>query len=319
MIFTLSTIRVGSLVQDHCDTTLWDLGADTLGVHDITGRCAEGHIYWRTPYGAIRISLEPKLQHKHGINATFEACFLASAYHTAVKLSLDDPSTGRLQPLIVLSPGSPQMSREFCFQSSSGPIVLYVESELVRESVTLGLVQVDYDIRHLPGAGERGDKDCRPCTDKEILEAVCSSDLVFSGTIDHVTHYPEFDETNLHLKVTKMIRQRNNIVKDSQHTHRLTSSRPSYPRLKIHTEYGVQEWPPNKVSALPSPTETSQSESSSLIAPYRCGIRKGEGEFIFIGRIRFKRAFLHCAPRVEEFVKLWKRSKVKGYNICSLD
>ncbi|KAK2156288.1 hypothetical protein LSH36_217g05099 [Paralvinella palmiformis] len=318
MIFTLCTVRVGSLVQDHCDTTLWDSGDDSVGVHDVSGRCAEGHIQWRTPFGALRISLQPKIQRKSELNATFEACILSSAYHTTVKFSLDDPETG-LQPLAVLSSGLPRMSGELCFRSSGGPVVLYVESELLRESVALSLVQVDYDIRHLPGPGQRQDKDCRPCTDKEVLEAVCSSDVVFSGTIDHVMHHPELDETMLHLKVTKMIRQRTNLATDTHHRRTSSGFRSSYPRLRFLTEYGVKDWPPNE-AASPSFSDPDIGQSDSLmIAPHRCGIKKGFGEFLFTGRIRFKKTFLHCAPRVEEFVKLWKRAKVKGHNLCTLD
>lgn len=71
--------------------------------------------------------------------------------------------------------------------------------------------------------------------------------------------------------------------------------------------------------------ETSDTAGSStkhlgtVMAPHKCGIRKGAGSFLFIGRIRLGKAILQCAPRVEEFNNVWKKAVQRGNNPCILD
>ena len=131
-----------------------DTGIGEMGVRDVTGSCAEGHIDWRNPYGAIRVSLKPSPLPSNYKNVSFEACFLASAHYTTVKFSLDNPSIG-LKPLIVLTPDSAQMTSELCFRSEGDPVVLFVESELDSQSAAMGLVQIEYDIKRLPRPDQR--------------------------------------------------------------------------------------------------------------------------------------------------------------------
>ncbi len=62
------------------------------------------------------------------------------------------------------------------------------------------------------------------------------------------------------------------------------------------------------------------SETNGIVHfPAKCGIRQGEGDFLFVGRIRLQRALLKCAPRIEDFEDVWRQAVRTGSNICVLD
>ena len=68
------------------------------------------------------------------------------------------------------------------------------------------------------------------------------------------------------------------------------------------------------------PHKQSQAENQgSIYMPKKCGVKKGSGQFLFVGRQRLGRALLHCAPRLEHFVRLWSKAVSQGVNPCVLN
>ncbi|KAG9337270.1 hypothetical protein JZ751_029556 [Albula glossodonta] len=55
--------------------------------------------------------------------------------------------------------------------------------------------------------------------------------------------------------------------------------------------------------------------------PLRCGVRgaPGGGEFLFTGTVRFGEAWLGCAPRYKDFLKLYREAVEQGTNPCHID
>lgn len=53
--------------------------------------------------------------------------------------------------------------------------------------------------------------------------------------------------------------------------------------------------------------------------PLRCGARPGEGDFLFTGAVRFGEAWLGCAPRYADFLKLYQDAAARGANPCHID
>ncbi len=52
--------------------------------------------------------------------------------------------------------------------------------------------------------------------------------------------------------------------------------------------------------------------------PLRCGVRPGAGSFLFTGRVHFGEAWLGCAPRYKDFLKVYEQAKQSLMIPCTL-
>lgn len=59
--------------------------------------------------------------------------------------------------------------------------------------------------------------------------------------------------------------------------------------------------------------------TGQLYFPGQCKIQHGKGKFVFMGKIKFDKAELRCAPTYDEFVDLQRTSKLKGTTLCTWD
>lgn len=120
--------------------------------------------------------------------------------------------------------------------------------------------------------------------------------FVFSvahGRIDTVLHDLEAQESEVRIEATRVIRQTQTIFQmDKKHTS--------------------DEQNTNGV------TKQGQTYKGAVYFPLKCGIRKGEGQFLFIGRVRLGRGLLQCAPRLEDFHEMYKIAEREGRNFCSV-
>lgn len=55
----------------------------------------------------------------------------------------------------------------------------------------------------------------------------------------------------------------------------------------------------------------------TLLAPRKCGIRYGEGDFLFTGRVRLGHPTLHCAPFLDDWREILRRAEEEGDLECS--
>lgn len=67
------------------------------------------------------------------------------------------------------------------------------------------------------------------------------------------------------------------------------------------------------------PHRQSPDSQGSIYMPKKCGVKKGSGQFLFVGRQRLGRALLQCAPRLDDFVRLWSNAVSQGLNPCVLN
>ena len=103
---------------------------------------------WRSPYGAVRLTLGGSGRHPNGV----EVCFLGRSNFTTAKISLehqhhtDEESHSPLEPLVTLSPDNPQTVNEICVRQSSDMLNLYLEVDHDMDSYTIGAVQLQYSV-----------------------------------------------------------------------------------------------------------------------------------------------------------------------------
>lgn len=100
------------------------------------------------------------------------------------------------------------------------------------------------------------------------------------GAIRNVTHDLERQESAIHLRVSRVYRQKS--------------------RVFLPTAGEGGGW---------------RGRISTLL---ECGVRPGPGEFLFTGHMHFGEARLGCAPRFEDFRRVYGDAESRGLNPCEM-
>uniref|UniRef100_A0A2K5ERW6 Meteorin, glial cell differentiation regulator n=1 Tax=Aotus nancymaae TaxID=37293 RepID=A0A2K5ERW6_AOTNA len=120
---------------------------------------------------------------------------------------------------------------------------------------------------------------CRPCSDAELLLAVCTSDFVIHGTIHGVTHDAELQESIITVVATRVLRQ-------------------TLPLFRVGG--------------------SGDQRLTSIRTPLHCGVHPGPGTFLFMGWSRFGEAWLGCAPRFQEFCHAYEAAQTAHRHPCEV-
>ncbi|XP_004593038.3 meteorin-like protein [Ochotona princeps] len=120
---------------------------------------------------------------------------------------------------------------------------------------------------------------CSPCSHTEVLLAVCTSDIVVRGSIENVTHEPERQESAIHLQVSRLYRQKSRVFQ---------------------------------------PVPEGGGWRGRVWTLLECGVRPGPGDFLFTGHVHFGEARLGCAPRFQDFQRMYQDAKERGLNPCEV-
>lgn len=120
---------------------------------------------------------------------------------------------------------------------------------------------------------------CQPCSDAEMLLSVCTSDFVARGSIKKVNQ--EEEHSTVDVEISHLNRQ----------------------KIQVFVSGGVRvrRW------------------TGQIKMPPHCGVRSGDGEFLFMGTIRFGEAWMGCAPRYKDFLRLYQEAQQRGTNPCQVD
>lgn len=59
--------------------------------------------------------------------------------------------------------------------------------------------------------------------------------------------------------------------------------------------------------------------TGKLLMPHECGVKAGDGDFLFTGTVRFGQAWLACAPRYTDFLRTYRDAETRGTNPCHVD
>ncbi|XP_075071343.1 meteorin-like protein [Mixophyes fleayi] len=118
---------------------------------------------------------------------------------------------------------------------------------------------------------------CRPCDNKDLLMAICRSDFVVKGSIKRISHDRESKISWVDINAIRVYRQRNSIFQPD------------------------------------SSTGTWNGPIRTLL---QCGVKKGEGHFLFTGSEHFGDAWLGCAPRYKDFLEIYQKAKKLRINPC---
>ncbi|XP_006886178.1 PREDICTED: meteorin-like protein [Elephantulus edwardii] len=241
-------------------------------VEQVYLRCSEGTVEWMYPTGALIVNFRPNtfVPTKH-----LTVCIKPTSGSSGASLYLE--KTGALRLLVQDGAHSTRQVR--CFGLDQGG--LFVEAS-PQQDISRRTTGFQYELlRRRSGSDLLAlSAPCRPCSDIEVLLAVCTSDFVVRGSIQNVTHEPEQQESAIYLQVSRLYRQKSRVFQPDPE--------------------GGGHW---------------RGHIKTLL---ECGVRPGHGDFLFTGQMHFGEARLGCAPRFLDFQRMYRDAQEKGLNPCEI-
>ncbi|XP_051988802.1 meteorin-like protein [Xyrauchen texanus] len=244
----------------------------TRDVEQVYLRCSQGFLEWLYPTGAIIINLRPNTLSPAA--SLLSVCIKPSKESSGTRIYLD--RLGKLR--LLLREEDQAEGRVHCFSIQDG--ALFIEA-VPQKDISRKITAFQYElVNHRPGADPYSlSAPCQPCTDAEVLLAVCTSDFVARGTILGVTQ--EDDQTSVAVSLSQLYRQ----------------------KTQVFVSGGGQ----------------AKYWTGFMKMPRQCRVKSGEGVFLFTGTVRFGEAWLSCAPRYKDFLRVYQDAKQQGTNPCHLD
>lgn len=249
-------------------------------VEQVYLRCSQGSLEWLYPTGAIIVNLRPNTEPSSGHMAGLHVCIKPHTYSQGSHVYLE--RAGDLK--LLLAEGEQAQGTVHCFSLAEG--ALFVEA-VPQTDISRRITAFQYELVPSQGPGAHmypylhpGLVTCEPCSDEEVLMAVCTSDFAGSGIIQGVA-----SDTNDHLQVV------------------VTMSRLFRQKSGLFTWGGVR----------------GRSWSGHVNVPAKCGVHPGGDEYLLTGYVHFGEAWLGCAPRYKDFLKLYIRAQGAGTNPCQID
>ncbi|XP_077527114.1 meteorin-like protein isoform X1 [Haemaphysalis longicornis] len=164
--------------------------------------CDHGTVRWSYPRGALRIVVRRSSK----AEPEFQACFRVGARSSGALVYIETPQ-GDLVP----GPGA----RAKCVLSHEGAVVVYVVARPFEAASSVGTskkpqLTMTYTTGQPVASFERleGWEECRPCTETELRESYCFSDLVAEAMVRNTTLDPDHRSINWWLSVSQTHRGR---------------------------------------------------------------------------------------------------------------
>uniref|UniRef100_A0A8C5Q9U4 Meteorin-like protein n=1 Tax=Leptobrachium leishanense TaxID=445787 RepID=A0A8C5Q9U4_9ANUR len=275
-VFMVVVLGRGTAVQYSSDMCNWKGSGLTHESHkkdveQVYLRCSEGSVEWLYPTGALIINLRPNTL--TSANKHLTVCIKPTKDSKGANIYLE--KTGELKLLFQDGDGHPKVQ---CFGIGQGG--LFIEAT-PQQDISRKITGFQYELvsqRTLSDLHTVSDP-CRPCSDTEVLLAICISDFVVRGTIRAVTNEAELQESIVEVSVDKLYKQKNKI-------------------FSLNKESGGWE--------------------GHIRTPLECGVRAGSGDFLFTGSMHFGEPRLGCAPRYKDFQRIYQEARLKGLNPCEI-
>ncbi|XP_012710923.2 meteorin-like protein [Fundulus heteroclitus] len=249
-------------------------------VEQVYLRCSQGSLQWLYPTGAIIVNLRPNMEPSLGRMADVHVCIKPQTSSQGSHVYLEHEGDLRL----LLSDKDQAQGAVRCFRMKEG--VLFVEA-IPQTDISRKITAFQYELVPSQGPGahmypylHQGSVTCKPCSDQEVLMAVCTSDFAGSGVFRDVT-----PGTNKHPVVAVTL-------------HRL-----------FHQKSGLFAWGGARGRGW--------SGRVNVRAP--CVVHPGEHEYLLTGSVHFGEAWLGCAPLYKDFLKLYAEALNAGTNPCHIN
>ncbi|XP_028310789.1 meteorin-like protein [Gouania willdenowi] len=249
-------------------------------VEQVYLRCSKGSLEWLYPTGAIIVNMRPNIQPSSRRASGLHVCIKPLTYSQGSHVYLEHAGGLRL----LLADENHAQDAILCF--SLAERALYVEA-VPQNDISRRITAFQYELvsSQSPGALmypylHHDLVTCKPCSDEEILMAVCTSDFAGRGTFHRVASGSE-KSTRAVATLSRLFRQKG----------------------------GVFAWSGGR----------GRSWSGHVNVPTQCGVYMGGDEYLLTGSIHFGEAWLSCAPRYKDFLQLYIKARRTRTNPCQID
>ncbi|XP_033479310.1 meteorin-like protein [Epinephelus lanceolatus] len=249
-------------------------------VEQVYLRCSQGSLEWLYPTGAIIVNLRQNTEASSGHMASLHVCVKPYTYSQGSHVYLEHNGDLRL----LLAEKDQAQGSVYCFSLAEG--ALFVEA-VPQTDISRRITAFQYELVPSQGPGAHmypflhpGLVTCKPCSDEEVLMAVCTSDFAGSGIFRGVA-----SGTNDHSPVV------------------VTLSRLFRQKSRVFAWGGARGW----------------GWGGRISFPTQCNVYPGGDEYLLTGSIHFGEAWLGCAPRYKDFLKLYVAAQKVGTNPCEID
>lgn len=241
-------------------------------VEQVYLRCSQGSLEWLYPTGAIIVNLRPNMVSPAATRLS--VCIKPSSDSRGTNIYLD--RNGKLR--LLLREDEQAQGKVQCFSIQDG--ALFIEA-VPHMDISRRITAFQYELvsERLGLEAQSLSAPCQPCTDAEMLLAVCTRDFVARGTIKNVEQ--EEEHSSVDVEISRLYRQKTQVF--------------------VSGGVRVRRW------------------TGHIKMPPHCGVRSGDGEFLFMGTIRFGEAWMGCAPRYKDFLRLYHEAQQQGTNPCQVD
>ncbi|XP_019939316.1 meteorin-like protein [Paralichthys olivaceus] len=249
-------------------------------VEQIYLRCSQGSLEWLYPIGAIIVNLRPNTDSSLGHVAGLNVCIKPQTYSQGSHMYVE--RAGDLRLLMV--EGNQAQSTVHCFNLAEG--ALFVEA-IPQSDISRRITAFQYELVPSQGPGahmypflQPGLVNCKPCSDEELLMAVCTSDFAGSGFFRGMAS-GSTDHSSVVVTMSRVFRQKS----------------------RVFVWGGAR----------------GRSWGGRVNVPSQCGLHPGGDEYLLTGFVHFGNAWLGCAPRYKDFRELYIRAQTAGTNPCQID
>uniref|UniRef100_A0A3P9J1X5 Meteorin-like protein n=1 Tax=Oryzias latipes TaxID=8090 RepID=A0A3P9J1X5_ORYLA len=253
--------------------------ADSRIVFQVRLSCAEGSVKWLHPVQALRVVLDPKVssarRNRICIKPFASSGGVSMFVERAGKLQLMQAQRGRARRQVI------------CFSADGAerPAIYLQASPRSNELWGRHVIGFRYELMGNRSTAPLGgmQASCRPCSDTELLMAICNSDFVIRAHIKNVSHDRQSQTSSVEVSASRVYWQRS----------------------------GVFEQQLDPSASLPS-----LSWHGHIHTLLHCHVKPGDGEFLFTGSEHFGEAWLGCAPRYKTFLSVYEKARQERRNSC---
>lgn len=249
-------------------------------VEQVYLRCSQGFLEWLYPTGAIIVNLRSNSEPLSGHVAGLHACIKPHIDSKGSHIYLERAGDIRL---LLAEEQQPQGSVH-CFSLAQG--ALFVEA-VPHTDIGRRITSFQYELVPSQGPGvhmypylHQDTVTCKPCSDEEILMAVCTSDFVGRGVFQGAVSGTN-DHSVAVVTLRRLFRQKSSLF----------------------------VWAGGR----------GRSWTGRVNVPKQCPMPPKKDEYLLTGSVHFGEAWLGCAPRYRDFVNLYERARKAGTNPCETD
>lgn len=199
-------------------------------VEQVYLRCSQGSLEWLYPIGAIIVNLRPNTESSSGHVADLHVCIKPHIYSQGSNVYVERAGDLRL----LVADRDQARSTVHCFRLTEG--ALFVEATPQTDiSRRITAFQFEFVPSQGPGAHmypflQPALVSCKPCSDEELLVAVCTSDFAGSGFFRGVV-----SGTNAGVTLSRLFRQKSGVFARSGARGRTWSGRVNVPsQCSVH-------------------------------------------------------------------------------------